>query len=200
MRLKGETVFPAPTLLDSAKSFTVPSRDKGRDIPCRLMLPESGQSKGVFYHIHGGGWTLGGEQYSDTLLQFYANASGCAAVSVGYRLAPENPYPAGNEDCFDVAEYLADHAEAEYGGPLKFIGGESAGGHLSVCTAFELLKTRPEVRLKGLVLNYGAYDLAGMLPSARLFDRPLVMDRDIMEQYVFPLLLAGHDCPERTSC
>ena len=45
-------------------------------------------------------------------------------ISIGYRLAPEHPYPQGPEDCFDAAEWLVDRAEAEFGAPLKFIGGE----------------------------------------------------------------------------
>lgn len=61
---------------------------------------------------------------SDPLLKFYADASGCTVISAGYRLAPEYPFPAGPEDCFDVAEYLVKNAEKEYGGPVKFMGGE----------------------------------------------------------------------------
>lgn len=45
-------------------------------------------------------------------------------MSIGYRLAPEHPYPQGPEDCIDAAMWLVDHAEAEFGAPLKFIGGE----------------------------------------------------------------------------
>lgn len=95
-------------------------------------------------------------------------------VSVGYRLAPEHPYPAGNEDCFDVAEYLVDHGEKEYGVPLMFMGGDSAGGHLSAVTTYHLLKTRPDFAFKGLVLNYGAFDISGFQPGAWHFDLPLV--------------------------
>ncbi len=64
---------------------------------------------------------------SDALLKFYADVSGCAVISAGYRLAPEYPFPAGPEDCFDVAEYLVKNAEKEYGGPVKFMGGEVRG-------------------------------------------------------------------------
>ena len=64
------------------------------------------------------------EKTSDPLLNFYAETTNCAVISVGYRLSPEYPFPAGPEDCFDVAEYLVKNGEKEYGGPLKFMGGE----------------------------------------------------------------------------
>ena len=104
-------------------------------------------------------------------------------MSVGYRLAPEYPYPAPNEDCYDIGEYLVDRAEKDYGAPLLFLGGESAGGHLSVVTCYHLLKARPDFAFKGLVLNYGAYDISGFLPQAWIFDLPLVLDVDIMQKF-----------------
>jgi acetyl esterase/lipase len=75
-------------------------------------------------HFHGGGWTFGDERSTDVLLQEYADFGDLAAISVGYRHAPEDPFPKGPEDCFDAGEYLLKNAEKEYGGPLRFIGGE----------------------------------------------------------------------------
>ncbi|KAK6441622.1 hypothetical protein LTR95_002133 [Oleoguttula sp. CCFEE 5521] len=184
MRWNGETPFPAPKVLDRGKNITLPSRNSGREIPCRVFAPSSGQSKGVFYHIHGGGWVLQSEAFQDPMLAHYADSTGLTVVSVGYRLAPEDPYPAGNEDCFDVGQWLVDNAEKKYGGPLQFVSGDSAGAHLSVCTAFELLQTRPKFAFRGLVLNFGCYDLAGMLPAAHLFDLGLILDKDIMDHYL----------------
>jgi acetyl esterase/lipase len=131
MRWAGETALPAPTILPKGINFTIPSREAGRDIPCRVFYPnarstekERRKSKGVILHIHGGGWTLGDERSHDTFLEFYADTSDMAVVSVGYRLAPEDPFPKGPEDCIDAGEYFAKNSEEKYGGPLKFIGGE----------------------------------------------------------------------------
>lgn len=76
------------------------------------------------------------ESTSDVLLKFYADTSGCAVVSAGYRLAPEFPFPAGPEDCADVAEWLVENCEREYGGALRFIGGEVRifSGRLFACS------------------------------------------------------------------
>lgn len=180
----GETPLPKPIVLEHAVNITIPSRDSGRDIPCRVLKPTKTEPKGVYYHIHGGGWVLQSEAYQDTMLQYLADHTALTVVSVGYRLAPEDPYPAGNEDCFDVGEWLVDHAHAKFGAPLAFMGGESAGGHLSVVTTFHLLQTRPQHRFKGLLLNFGAFDLAGMLPQAHHFDLPLVLTHQIMAKYI----------------
>ncbi len=183
MRANGETPLPAPVVLDSGKNIKLPSREKGRDIPCRIFAPESGTSKGVYYHIHGGGWVLQNEQAQDPMLKYISDHTQLTVVSVGYRLAPEHPYPQGNEDCFDIAKYLIDNAEKEFGGPLLFMGGESAGGHLTAVTCFHLLSSRPDFAFKAIILNYGCFDISGFQPQAHHFDLPLVLDLEIMEHF-----------------
>lgn len=131
MRRKGGTALPGRKMLPEGIDIKIPSRENGREIPGRLMYPSSRSSEderkkcnGVVIHIHGGGWVLGDEMSTDKLLLHYANTGDLAVISVGYRLAPEDPFPAAPEDCQDVAEYLVQNAESQYGGPLKFIGGE----------------------------------------------------------------------------
>jgi hypothetical protein len=57
----GETSIPKPIFLDSAESFSIPCRDSNRSVPCRVQKPTDGSVKGVYMHLHLGGWTLGDE-------------------------------------------------------------------------------------------------------------------------------------------
>ena len=190
MRAAGETPLPAATYLESAEDFTIPSRESGRGIPCRILKPQNGKPiKAVFMHIHGGGWVLQDEKSQDSTLQSIADATGLLCISIGYRLAPEHPFPAGPEDCYDVAEWLVDNAEKKFGAPLSFVGGESAGGHLSVLVAIHLLQSPKNeyssFAFKGLLLHFGCYDLT-FTPHAYNFNKPvpLVLDLDLMIHYV----------------
>jgi acetyl esterase/lipase len=189
MRAAGETPLPAATYLDSAENFGIPSREGGREIPCRILKPQNGKPiKAVFMHIHGGGWVLQDEKSQDPALQGIADATGVLCISIGYRLAPEHPFPAGPEDCYDAAEWLVDNAETKFGAPLNFVGGESAGGHLGALVAIHLLQS-PEKKyssftFKGLLLHFGCYDLT-FTPHAYNFQKPvpLVLDLDLMVHY-----------------
>ncbi|KAI1427354.1 acetyl esterase [Xylaria sp. FL1777] len=155
-----------PVNLAEAQEINIPSREPGRDIPVRVYKLDNGEaSKGILLHIHGGGYTIGSHRHIDGLLKFYANTCQVTALSAGYRLAPEHPWPAGCEDCIDVAEHLADGGGAAYGGKLLFLAGESSGANLAILTAFELLRSRPAHVPRGLVLPYGNYSIAPGLPS-----------------------------------
>jgi acetyl esterase/lipase len=109
---------------------------------------------GVFLYIDGGGHVLAHCDRSDALLDAIAKATNITVVSPEYRLAPENPYPCVSQDAFDVAEYLVDDSPTAYGGPLKFISGESAGSLLSMLTFIHLLETRPAFSFRGAVFVY----------------------------------------------
>ncbi|KAI9818436.1 MAG: hypothetical protein M1827_000495 [Pycnora praestabilis] len=195
MRWNGETPFPKPTVIESGKAFSIPSRDKGREIPCRLMMPEErGPIRGIYMHIHGGGWVLMDENTSDPILKWSADSANIACISVGYRLAPEHPFPAAPEDCYDAAEWLVDNANEEFGGELMFTGGESAGGHLAALTCFHLRESRPNFHFRGLILHFGAYDIS-QLPRARNFIKPLILSPEIMEHFNNAFL--PHTTPEQ---
>lgn len=193
LRHEGKGALPGPVLLPSAEAMEVPSRDAGRMIPCRVFKPRKhapGSPRAMFMHIHGGGWVFGDEMGQDTMLQGMADKHGIICLSVGYRLAPEHPFPAGPQDCFDVAEWLVDNAEAQFGAPFSFIGGESAGAHLSVLTILQMLRYEKlahirDFRLRGALLHFGCYTLAFSPSAYAVGTRPdvAVLNMESMEHF-----------------
>jgi acetyl esterase/lipase len=108
--------------------------------------------------------------------------------SVGYRLAPEDPWPAGANDCYDAAEWLVKNGKDKFGCELMFTGGESAGGHLACLVGLRLLETTPSFAFKGLLLNFGCFDLSGFLPMVEHHELKLIIDYEVMQKYIEALL------------
>ncbi|KAL4949128.1 alpha/beta-hydrolase [Aspergillus filifer] len=182
MHAEGRAALPPPIYLPGATDATIPSRDSARTIPIRVYKPDNGRpSRGVFLHSHGGGFVLGNEKYWDGTLQMLANGAQLTAISVGYRHAPEDPYPAPLHDCIDAAEYLVDNPSLY--GTLRFLGGESAGSSLSVIVALHLLHSRPLFGLSGVLAFYGIYDWGIGLPSATKSAESLILNRLTLEHF-----------------
>jgi hypothetical protein len=87
------------------------TRKDGNQIPLRIIAPA--QPRGVYLHLHGGGWVLGGADMQDPMLERIADNTGQAVVAVEYRLAPEHPYPVGPDDCETAAAWLVERAQPE---------------------------------------------------------------------------------------
>ena len=162
-REEGKSLFGALVYSDRAYGKTV----EGPSGPVSFrVIPPAGESRGVFLHIHGGGWVLGGAHHHDPMLERLADATGLTVVSTYYRLAPENPYPAGPDDCERAAVWLYNNAVGVFGAELVAIGGESAGAHLAAVTCLRLRDRHGINPFKAVLLTYGAYDLRGT-PSVR---------------------------------
>jgi acetyl esterase/lipase len=178
-RREGRGVFPPPVYLPEARDLVIPSR--GGELKLRVLAP-AGAARGVYLHVHGGGWALGAADLQDPALAAIAQETRLCVVSVDYRLAPEHPYPAGPDDCEDAARWLLDRGARELGVPAALcIGGESAGAHLAAVT---LLRLRDRHGITGAFraanLVFGAYDMS-MTPSQRRWgDRNLILSGPIM--------------------
>jgi acetyl esterase/lipase len=129
-----------------------------------------------------------GVDSQDPYLSYMATHYNLTVISIGYRLAPEDPWPACAHDCYDAALYLAKHGPTQFGGELMFTGGESAGGHLACLTALHLLDSMPEFAFKGLLLHFGCYDMSTFLPMVLHHETHLVIDHDVMSAYIDALL------------
>ncbi len=182
-RREGRGIFPPPVFLPNARAIEIDG--PGGPLPLRIIAPDR-ESTGAFLHLHGGGWTLGGNDLQDPRLDRLARETGLTVVSVGYRLAPEHPYPAAPDDCEAAALWLVgEEAKATLGCvDALAIGGDSAGAHLAAVT---LLRLRDRHGITGAfgvaVLQYGDFDLS-MTPSQRLWgERNLVLSEPILNWF-----------------
>lgn len=147
----------------------------------RIFKPET--INGVYLHIHGGGHSLGAADQQDQTLEAMARALNIGVVSVEYRLAPENIWPAPPDDCEIAALWLAENAQTEFGTDRLVIGGESAGAHLSAVTLLRMRDKHHFTGFCGANLIYGIYDLA-LTPSAKNFGtRNLIINTPIIEWF-----------------
>jgi acetyl esterase len=118
----------------------IPTRD-GAMLNARLVVPhEHGHATAlpVLLYLHGGGFTVGSVNTHDSLCRHLAHLSHCAVVSVDYRLAPQHKFPTAANDAFDALQWL--HQQAGTLGldaARMAIGGDSAGGTLSIVSALQ---------------------------------------------------------------
>ena len=140
--------------------LTVPGADG--PLPTRLYVPTeslSDPAPGLVY-FHGGGLVAGSLDTHDGIARALASAGACRVASIGYRLAPEHPFPAALDDAFAAVNHLAAHAQA-LGIDAARLGicGDSAGAMLAVVTCQRLAAVagfRPAVQLLLCpILDYG---------------------------------------------
>jgi acetyl esterase len=132
---KGAGVLEVPKAqLARVQDFAIPARD-GAQLRARLYAPVS-SAVPVLMYFHGGGFTIGSIASHDTLCRELSRLSGCAVVSVDYRLAPAHRFPVAVNDAWDAIQWLASHREQlglRHG--RMGLGGDSAGGTLAAVCA-----------------------------------------------------------------
>ncbi len=131
--------------LDSKMELGVATRDfeipgPAGPLMCRLYGPETGKGGAkplpVVVYFHGGGWVIADINVYDSGARAIAKFADCIVVSVGYRLSPENKFPAAHDDAFAAYRWVVDNAASFGGDPDRIaVAGESAGGNLACATA-----------------------------------------------------------------
>src|SRR6185312_14352445 len=111
----------------------------GGNVRIRIYRPtpqRANEPDPVLVYLHGGGWTLFSLDTHDRVMREYAHRAGVVVVGVDYALAPEAPFPAALEQVVAVARWLGSGGAGPGVDPAKIaIGGDSAGGNLSVGAA-----------------------------------------------------------------
>jgi acetyl esterase len=125
----------------------------------RLYDPGVPAPAPALIYLHGGGFILFSIDTHDRLMREYASAGDFAVLGVDYPLSPEARYPTALDQIVDLVDWLnAGGAEILGIDPVRLaIGGDSAGANLSVAAALRLRDRGASGRLKGLLLNYGAF-------------------------------------------
>lgn len=176
----GTNVRPASAPLDHAHWMSIEGRHGS--IGLRVLRPPV--VRGVYLHLHRGGWVLGGADHQDPELWALAQAASVAVVSVEYRLAPEHPFPAGPDDCEDAAIWLIQNAQLEFDTDRLVMGGEGAGANLAATTLVRLRDRHGlERAFCGANLSFGMYDLS-QTPSLRHWgQRDLVLSLALVQWF-----------------
>lgn len=168
----------APTEPVAVEARIAPGCD-GHAIALRLYTPSgaSRPSPGLVY-FHGGGLVAGSLDTHDALCRSLAAGSGCRIVAVGYRLAPEHPFPAAILDAYAAVRFCARETGAL--GLMRAhlgVGGDSGGGTLAAVVARVLGR---RLGLKAQVLLCPVLDFAEARASKRLFGAGHLLDEATM--------------------
>lgn len=174
------TAVPAPDVSGmTVEDRTVPADP---EVPVRIYHPEG--AHGAIVWLHGGGFVMGDVTTEHPWAARLAAASGAVVISVGYRLAPENRFPAAFDDAYAVLTWAAENAAGlGFDADRIAVGGHSAGGGLAAAIS---LRARDEQgpRICFQLLNQPGLDDRQETWSARTFtDTPWMTRAKITEAW-----------------
>jgi acetyl esterase len=134
-------------------------------------------------YFHGGGWVIGDLDTHDTLCRELCNQSGCAVISVDYRMGPEHRFPAAVDDCIAATRWVHDHAEAlNLNAARLAVGGDSAGGNLAAVIAIDA-RDNSGPRIAFQLLIYPATDQHRDAASHRENGQGYLLTVDTMDYF-----------------
>jgi acetyl esterase len=146
------------------------------EIPVLVQAPTVDEPLPIIVFVHGGGFGLGGPWSEEGMSARLAIGAKALVVSVDYRLAPEHPYPAPNEDVYAALRWASVHGDELDGDPRRLaIAGDSAGATLSLDAAVRAVNDDgPELRGMGLLFGWFVGDLD--TPSGKSYgpDDPII--------------------------
>ncbi|VVD67704.1 Acetyl esterase [Pandoraea iniqua] len=129
------------------------------DVRIRVYYPHEQASLPALIYLHGGGFVVFSLDTHDRVMREYAARAGVVVVGIDYSRSPEARFPRALEEIVDVTRWLHRHADTlGLDAQAMLIGGDSAGANLSLGTALQL-RDAGESLLRGMVFNYGAFDM-----------------------------------------
>lgn len=125
---------------DLGKRFFAPppttfTPDDANGVPVEWAVSDGASKTGTILYLHGGGYAIGSIASHRDLCARLSAASGIPTLSVGYRLAPENPFPAALEDAVTAYRWLLQQTPDP---STIVVAGDSAGGGLAMSLLIEM--------------------------------------------------------------
>jgi len=154
------------------------------EVPVRIYRPKASQGKvPTIVFFHGGGFVLGSIELMDDIARKMCRDIRAVVVSVDYRLAPENPFPAAHDDALAATNWVVDNVESLGGDAARVaVAGESAGANLATTAAILLSRERPKSLVAQLLVVPGV-DMARDVfeIEARGIDYPMLKPNDLRD-------------------
>lgn len=175
---------PEPPSVGAVRELSVPG--PAGAIGLRLIRPADAAVTAALpalVYVHGGGWTIGDLDTHDVVCRTLCAASGCAVLSVDYRLAPEHRFPAALDDV--VAALRGVRAQAAELGvdPTRIaVGGDSAGGNLAAAACLVLREAADALPAFQLLI-YPATDMRAVAPSHEANAQGYLLTADSVAYY-----------------
>jgi acetyl esterase len=164
------------------------------DIPYRVYAPsdDPGHLPG-FVFFHGGGMVAGSIDTHDRVCAALAQMTGCRLISVGYRLAPEDKFPAAVEDAIAATRWVSEHASSlGIDATRLVIGGDSAGATLGAVVCQDAVQhAGPPILLQCLICP--VLDFGGTSSSRRAFAENYLLDKVTLDADLADYLPDGAD-------
>lgn len=145
--------------------------EEANGVPLRSYVPEEAGDETILF-LHGGGFVIGSLETHDAMCRAFAAETGSRVISIGYRLAPEAPFPAAREDARAALRHVAATQS------IAAIVGDSAGGHLAVGTAS--YASEAGITVGALALLYPVVDPACATLSWDRLQTGYLLERDWM--------------------
>ncbi|MGI9293237.1 MAG: alpha/beta hydrolase [Pseudomonadales bacterium] len=167
-----------------------------RHIPVRVYRPPDAENLPVLLYFFGGGWIYGSIDAVDGVAKYISQRAQVVVVSVGYRLAPEHPFPAAIDDAYSALLWAQANATMFGGDPNKLaVAGDSAGGNISaVLTLLTRDRKGPKIGYQGLIYPVtNAQSQASDAGEPRAMLRAYAPGQDLANPYLSPLLADSHE-------
>lgn len=154
-------------------------------IPATVYVPEGlAAPSGLLVFYHGGGWVIGDRESHDNTARFLASRAGVQVLSVEYRLAPEDPFPAAPDDALAAFDYAVAKADELGVDPRRIaVGGDSAGGNLAAVVAQDTTR-RGAAAPAFQLLFYPGVDATVRRRSRELFGRGFFLTDEHMTWFL----------------